>query len=88
PTEYLLYQNYPNPFNPVTNIKYSIITETDVTIKIYDILGNELKTLVDEFQRPGFYNIKLDGSNFSSGVYFYRIIANNFISTKKLILLK
>jgi hypothetical protein len=88
PTEYSLYQNYPNPFNPVTNIKYSIVKATDVSIKVYDILGNEIETLVNEFHKPGFYNIQFNASNLSSGVYFYRIIAENFISTKKLILLK
>ncbi len=88
PEEFALYQNYPNPFNPVTNIKYAIVKASDVSIKVYDILGNEIKTIVNTFHQPGFYNIEFDAGRFSSGVYFYRIITPEFVATKKLILLK
>jgi len=90
PTHFVLNQNYPNPFNPTTTINYSIPKESFVTIKIYDLLGKEVATLVDEFQKPGTYNYQLSISNYqlSSGVYFYQLQAGNFIATKKLILLK
>jgi len=88
PTEFLLFQNYPNPFNPVTYIRYAIPKASNVTIKVYDIIGNEITTLVNEFKSPGNYLIAFDASKLSSGVYFYRILADNFISTKKLLLLK
>jgi len=89
-SKYKLYQNYPNPFNPTTTINYSIPIESFVTIKIYDLLGKEVATLVNEFQKPGTYNYQLSTSNYqlSSGVYFYQLQAGNFIATKKLILLK
>jgi hypothetical protein len=88
PSEYSLMQNYPNPFNPVTNIKYSIVKASNVKIKIYDILGNEVRTLVNDFHQPGFYNVMFNASNLSSGVYIYRIESGDFSDTKKLILLK
>jgi hypothetical protein len=81
-------QNYPNPFNSVTNIKYSIVKASNVKIKIYDILGNEVRTLVNDFHQPGFYNIMFNASKLSSGVYLYRLEAEDFTDTKKLILLK
>ena len=93
--EFKLYQNYPNPFNPTTNIRYSLSSKRFVSIKIYDILGNELATLVNEEKQPGTYNVEfnsvdMNGSRqrLSSGVYFYKIIAGNFSETKKLVLLK
>ena len=85
---YYLKQNYPNPFNPITIIKYSIPQTQKVTLKVYDILGNEIKTLVNETKEPGNYKVKLNGNNLSSGVYFYRIHAGDFVQTKKLVLLK
>ena len=100
PTGFKLYQNYPNPFNPTTKIKYSIPAsptkwqanlpkgEAFVQLKIYDILGREVATLVNKQQRPGNYEVKFNASNFSSGVYFYRIQINDFMATKKLVLLK
>ena len=88
PKKYLLYQNFPNPFNPYTTIKYSVPHTSFVNIKIYDILGREVKTLVNEEKVAGNYTIKFNGSNFASGVYFYRMHANNFYQTKKFILLK
>ena len=95
PSKFLLYQNYPNPFNPNTVIKYFIPTlETGyipfIQLKIYDILGNEIATLVNKKQRPGNYEVTFDASkyNLSSGVYFYQLSNNGFISTKKFVILK
>lgn len=88
PAEFALLQNYPNPFNPTTNIRFDIPTASNITLKVYDIIGNEIATLVNEFKNPGKYLIQFDASKLSSGVYFYRIQADNFINTKKLLLLK
>ena len=88
PTSYKLFQNYPNPFNPNTRIKYSIPKASFVLLKIYDLLGNEIAPLVNEEKSTGNYEIEFNGSNLSSGVYFYRIQAGNFIATKKFILIK
>ena len=88
PTKYELDQNFPNPFNPTTNIRYNIIKASKVTLKIYDILGREIKTLVNTEQAPGRYTVTFDAQNLSSGVYFYRINAGSFNATKKLMLLK
>jgi len=94
-SEYKLEQNYPNPFNPSTTIQYSIPTDkehllssTNVTLKIYDILGREIATLVDEQQKPGIYSVKWDAVNNPSGIYFYRLVVGNFSQTKKMILQK
>jgi hypothetical protein len=88
PSNYLLYQNYPNPFNPITKIKYSIPLSDNVQIKVYDILGREIKTLLNEYKQAGTYEIEFDASNFISGVYFYSMQAGNYTATKKLILIK
>ena len=88
PSEYKLEQNYPNPFNPTTNIRYSIIKTTKVVLKIYDILGSEVKTLVNTEQAPGNYTVIFNARNLASGVYFYHINAGSFTATKKLMLLK
>lgn len=85
---YKLSQNYPNPFNPATKISYSIPEAGMVTLKIFDILGKEVATLVSEFKGPGSHEAVFNGSNFSSGVYFYRIESGKFIDTKKMFLLK
>jgi uncharacterized delta-60 repeat protein len=85
---YKLFQNYPNPFNPVTHIRYSIPKASFVIIKLYDILGREISTLISKEENAGSYELKLDGSNLSSGVYFYRMSAGNFSESKKLIILK
>ncbi|MBX7047300.1 MAG: T9SS type A sorting domain-containing protein [Ignavibacteria bacterium] len=85
---YQLMQNYPNPFNPLTTIKYSLPKSGFVSIKIYDVVGRMVKELVSEFKEMGTYNINFDGSQFASGVYFYRIEANNFIDTKRMVLVK
>ena len=83
-----LYQNYPNPFNPTTIIKFRISDFGFVNLKVYDILGNEIATLVNEEKLPGSYEISFDGSDLPSGVYFYQLITSDFVQTKKMILLK
>ena len=88
PAKYSLDQNFPNPFNPSTNIKYSIIKAPKVTIKVYDILGREVKTLVNKVQAPGQYTVTFNAQNLASGVYFYQLNTENFTATKKLMLLK
>ena len=85
---FILYQNYPNPFNPSTIIHYEIPNDGLVTLKIYDELGREVKTLVNQYQNKGRYDINFDASNLASGIYFYRIEAGNFIQTRKMLLLK
>jgi cyclomaltodextrinase / maltogenic alpha-amylase / neopullulanase len=88
PDDYKLFQNYPNPFNPTTTIRYSITSPDLVRIKIYDILGREVKTLVNEFKQAGSYEVQFDASGLASGIYLYRIESGPFIQTKKMILLK
>ena len=88
PREYKLFQNYPNPFNPSTIISYSIPKSSLVSLKVFNTLGQEVESLVNEEQSPGDYKVILNGARLSSGIYFYRIIAGNFVQTKKLILLK
>ncbi|MDI6766281.1 MAG: T9SS type A sorting domain-containing protein [Bacteroidota bacterium] len=88
PGVFQLFQNYPNPFNPVTIIRYGLPSASHVRLKLYNILGEEVMTLVDEFQQKGFRAVELNAKNLPSGVYYYRIQANDFIQTKKLILLK
>jgi len=88
PIEFALIQNYPNPFNPSTVISYSIPQNSYVTLKVYDIIGNEVATLVNQAQSAAKYDIRFDASNLSNGVYFYTINADNFTSTKKMILMK
>lgn len=83
-----LSQNYPNPFNPVTDIKYSIAKNTFVTVKVFDLLGREVEILVNENQQAGLYTLTWNASKYSSGVYFYKIIAGDFTDVKKMILLK
>ncbi len=88
PNNYMLYQNFPNPFNPSTDIRFRIAKFGFVTLKIYNILGREVATLVIKELSPGSYNVKWDASKFSSGIYFYQIKAGNFYQTKKMLLLK
>lgn len=88
PDSYNLAQNYPNPFNPITTIKYSIPENGNVSLKVYDILGNEVASLVNEEKAPGVYSVTFDASRLSSGVYFYKIQAGSYTSTKKMLLLK
>ncbi|MDP2364278.1 MAG: T9SS type A sorting domain-containing protein, partial [Ignavibacteria bacterium] len=95
PLEFSIYQNYPNPFNPSTKIRYSIpnvtLSEVEgsrVILKIYDILGNEVVTLVNEKQAPGYKEIDFNGSKLASGVYIYRLTAADFVSVKKMMIVK
>ncbi|QQS38235.1 MAG: T9SS type A sorting domain-containing protein [Ignavibacteriales bacterium] len=88
PLVFNLDQNYPNPFNPSTTIKYSVPVTEHVTIKVFDILGNEVTTLVNEQKEAATYEITFDASQLSSGVYFYKINAGSFSDTKKLMLMK
>ncbi|MBI3124848.1 MAG: T9SS type A sorting domain-containing protein [Ignavibacteriales bacterium] len=88
PTQLKLEQNYPNPFNPVTKIKYLVNVQSKVEIKVYNILGKEIKTLVNEVKSQGSYEVTFDASQFSSGVYFYRIQTPTFSETKKMVYLK
>jgi Secretion system C-terminal sorting domain len=88
PQGFCLYQNYPNPFNPTTTIQYSIPTSLYVTLKLYDVLGNEIKTLVNEEKSRGIYSVFLNSDNLASGFYVYKLEAGNFSDSKKLILLK
>ncbi|RPI19420.1 MAG: T9SS C-terminal target domain-containing protein [Ignavibacteriae bacterium] len=88
PTKFSLSQNYPNPFNPTTNIEFSIPQNSLVVLKIFDVIGREIKTLVNEYLSPGTYKVEFDALSYPSGVYYYRIISENYSETKKLILLK
>ncbi len=96
PEKFSLSQNYPNPFNPTTKIKYTVAPpnlpkgEALVQLKVYDILGNEIATLVNKEQSTGEYEVEFDAGkyNLSSGIYFYQLKAGSFIQTKKLVLIK
>ena len=88
PTGFLLSQNYPNPFNPSTKIKYSVLQTSRVLIKVFDILGNEIETLVNEEKPVGTYELTWNSANLVSGIYFYQLRAGSFIETKKMILIK
>lgn len=89
PKEFNLYQNFPNPFNPATVIKYDLPKDVKVIVKIYDLLGREVTTLVNnEFKNAGRYELNWNAGNYASGVYIYRIEAGDFVSTKKMILVK
>ena len=88
PEGFSLYQNYPNPFNPTTNIKFDIQKSSYIKLTIYDILGREIKTLVDENLSAGRYEVNWDGSGYTSGVYFYRLRARDFVDVKKMVLVK
>lgn len=88
PGQYLLSQNYPNPFNPVTVISYQIPDNENVLLKIYDINGKEVVTLVNEYKEAGSYEVNFNGSNFASGVYYYQLDAGDFKATKKMLLVK
>jgi len=88
PTEFKLFQNYPNPFNPVTNIQYDLSQSGLVKIKVYDMLGKEVASLVNEYKMAGSYLISFNASSLSSGVYFYKIETPDFVQTKRMILMK
>ncbi len=88
PKGFSLFQNYPNPFNPSTTIRYEIPEQSFVALKVYDVLGNEIATLVNEEKPAGEYEVEFNGNDLSSGVYLYIFSTGNFLSTKKMILLK
>jgi hypothetical protein len=88
PRENVLHQNYPNPFNPTTNIQFSIVNRQLTIVKVYDVLGREVSTIVNEVKESGTYTVQFDASGLSSGVYFYHIQAGDFAATKKLLLLR
>jgi hypothetical protein len=88
PSTYTLEQNYPNPFNPATTIAYSIPKESQVSLKIYDVMGKEIVELVNGKQSTGSYSVEFDAATLASGTYFYKLIAGDFISVKKMVLLK
>jgi len=88
PAELALEQNYPNPFNPITRIQFTIVDRQSTIVKVYDLLGREVTTLVNEVKQPGTYSVEFDGSNLASGVYLYRLQAGDFVMTKKLVLLR
>ncbi len=88
PTKYVLEQNYPNPFNPSTVISYSIPTASNVSVKVFDVLGNLITTLVNQNQEAGNYKINFNAGELSNGIYFYKIQAGIFIAVKKMLLLK
>lgn len=88
PSKFSLYQNYPNPFNPVTKIKFDIPKANNVRLVVFDILGREVRTLVNEFTQPGTFEVAFDGSALASGTYFLRIEAGDFTDIKKMILVK
>ena len=88
PENYLLKQNYPNPFNPSTKISYSVPAISFITLKVYDVLGSEVATLVNEEKSLGRYEVNFDATGLTSGIYFYKLTAGNFSETKKMILMR
>ena len=88
PVKYALEQNYPNPFNPATQIKYSILSAGNVSLKVYDVLGREVADLVNKHQDAGHYTVNFNASALSSGIYFYRIESGSFVNVKKMMLVK
>jgi type IX secretion system substrate protein len=88
PEKFLLDQNYPNPFNPVTTISYQLPTQSHVTLKVYNLLGQEVATLVEKMEEPGYKSVAFDGGQLTSGIFFYRLQAGKYVDTKKLLLLK
>jgi hypothetical protein len=88
PEHFSLEQNYPNPFNPSTTIRYQLPVNGFVTLKVYDVLGREVKTLVSERENAGIHVVGFNATNLPSGVYFYRLQAGTYHDTKKLLLLK
>jgi hypothetical protein len=88
PEKFGLNQNYPNPFNPSTRIRYSVPELSNVSVKVYDMLGKEVMTLVNQEQSAGYYEVNFDGSRLASGTYIYQLRTNNFVETKKMLLIK
>ena len=88
PQSYGLHQNYPNPFNPSTKIKFELPKLSNAKLVIYDVLGREVATLVNEQLKPGSYEVEWDGSNYASCIYFYQLVIEGFVETKRMILIK
>ena len=88
PERFILSQNYPNPFNPSTTINFSIPNSEFITLKVYDVLGKEVATLVNEEKATGSYEVNFNAAGISSGIYFYKLQAGSIIETKKMILLR
>ena len=88
PTDFVLYQNYPNPFNPSTKLSFVIGHSSSVSLKVYDVLGNEVSILIDEQKAPGEYEVVFSANELPSGIYYYRLESENFVQTRKMVLLK
>ena len=88
PKTFALYQNYPNPFNPTTTLRYSLAGDSYVRLKVYNTLGQEVASLVNQEERAGEYSVPFDASRLASGVYFYKLVAGSFIDTKRMVILK
>jgi hypothetical protein len=88
PTNYSLEQNYPNPFNPITRIMWNIPSDDFVTIKVFDLLGKEIATLMNNFLRAGNHSLFFEASSLASGVYFYQMKTSKFTDSKKMVLIK
>ncbi|MBI5019933.1 MAG: T9SS type A sorting domain-containing protein [Ignavibacteriales bacterium] len=88
PASYSLWQNYPNPFNPTTTIHFELPKESHVNLKVYNMLGQEVLMVLDEQKDARRYDLRIDGTLLASGVFFYRLVAGDYVSTKKLLLLK
>ena len=86
--KFSLANNYPNPFNPSTKIQYTLPTNEFVSLKVYDIIGREVATLVNQQQSAGVYDVNFNASNLTSGIYFYKIDAGSFVDVKKMMLIK
>ena len=88
PKEYSLHQNYPNPFNPATVIKFDLPKDGNLSLKVYDIIGNEVAVIYDGYKQAGYYEADFNGFNFASGVYFYKLTAGNYTAVKRMVLVK
>lgn len=88
PEQFVLHQNFPNPFNPATKIRFDVPKAENVSIKIYDMLGKEIETLVNQNLQPGIYETDWDATKVSSGIYYYRIITEKYTETRKMVLIK
>ena len=88
PKDFRLHQNYPNPFNPVTIIKYSIPKKCNVVVKVFDMLGKEVAVITNDGLSPGIYSVEFNANKLSTGIYFFRIQAGEFVETRKMVYLK